>query len=493
MVTRLQPSSKRSEVDGGDSKDHQQKCNGTNDGVSRFHLFLKWFTYKENIVVCAIAAIVFVLHLMMISKPAVFVFDEDFYVPAARSFLTGSGLLNPQHAPLGKLFIAAGIFIFGNNAVGWRIFSIIFGIASIFIFYLIAVQLCRKEITGDEITALDSPVPPKKQSWFTMTTFVPVFATFLFAFENLSFVMAHFAMLDVFYVTFMLLGFLLYLRGNYWWCGVAMALSMLCKIIAFMAILAIIFHWAITRRHEIVAETRHLLYSLRGKKELFHYRALWDMTKILITIVVLWVVLLPIMEYPAARQFLNPVSRTIYMIRYHLRITVTADSSPLSSQPWSWIIHPTSIIYWPASLAYVSGHFALVINSVNPLYLAAISWNIWVLIIPVMLYLTYVVIRARAVKHNVATFSLSWFFGVYLLLIPLALVTDRLMFTSYFYPAVPAVCLGIAWSAWKLWLNMKKEKKRRAIFLSLLTVYAVGTVVIFFFMSPFGGHFLFPG
>ena len=61
--------------------------------------------------------------------------------------------------------------------------------------------------------------------------------------------MAHFAMLDVFYVTFMLLGFLFYLRGKYWWCGVAMGLSVLCKIIAFMAVLVIVFHWALTRRH----------------------------------------------------------------------------------------------------------------------------------------------------------------------------------------------------------------------------------------------------
>jgi predicted membrane-bound dolichyl-phosphate-mannose-protein mannosyltransferase len=459
-------------------------------GEPRLHSFLQWFTHKENIVVCVIAAIVFGLHLLMISKPAVYVFDEDFYIPAARSFLNGGGLLNPQHAPLGKLFIAAGISIFGNNAVGWRIFSIIFGVASIFIFYLITVQLCRTEIAGDEVT-VDSPVPPKKQSWFSMMTFVPVFAAFLFAFENLSFVMAHLAMLDVFYVTFMLLGFLLYLRGNYWWCGVAMALSMLCKIIAFMAILAIVFHWALTRRHEVAAETRHLLRSLRRKKELFHYRALWDMTKILITIFVLWVVLLPLMEYPAAREFFNPISRTIYMLKYHLGVTVAASASPISSQPWSWIIHPTSIIYWPASLAFVSGRFILPINSSNPLYYCSISWNIWILIIPVMLYLTYVVIRSHAVQHNVTVFSLSWFFGVYLLLMPLALVSDRLMFTSYFYPAVPAVCLAIAWSAWKLWSAMRKDNKQRVIFVSLLAVYAVCTIVIFYLMSPFGGHLLF--
>jgi len=463
----------------------------TISGESRLHSFLLWFTHKENIVVCVIAAIVFGLHLLMISKPAVYVFDEDFYVPAAKSFLTGGGLLNAQHAPLGKLIIAAGISIFGDNAVGWRIFSIIFGVASIVIFYLFVVQLCRKEATDDKVISGDRTIPPKNRSWFSLTVFVPVFATFLFAFENLSFVMAHFAMLDVFYVTFMLLGFLFYLRGNYWWCGVAMGVSVLCKIIAVMGILALLIHWALTRRNDIARELRQLLNTLRGKRDLVHYRALRDMTRFLIASAVVWFALLPLLEYPAARQFLNPLSRTIYMLRYHLGVTTTADASPLSSQPWSWVLHPTNIIYWPASLTYVSGHFILLLNSANPLYYASISWNIWVFIIPVMLSLLYEVLKSRAADQSVAAFSLSWFFGVYLLLIPLAIVTDRLMFTTYFYPAIPVVCLGIAWTAWKMWSVMKQDKTRKTIFLSILTLYIIGSLVVFYLMSPFGGRFLF--
>jgi len=45
--------------------------------------------------------------------------------------------------------------------------------------------------------------------WSKPAVFIPVMSTFLFAFENLSFVMAHMAMLDVFYVTFMLWDFVL--------------------------------------------------------------------------------------------------------------------------------------------------------------------------------------------------------------------------------------------------------------------------------------------
>jgi predicted membrane-bound dolichyl-phosphate-mannose-protein mannosyltransferase len=474
-------------VSSSDNYQHRNK-HGT-FSTSRLHSFFTWFTHKENITVCAIAAIILGLHLSIITKPSFVVPNEDIYVRAARSFLTSGGLLNSEHAPLGKLFIAAGIFTFGDNALGWRIFSVIFGVASIFIFYVIAVHLCRKEVNKDDNITLGSPVPTKKQLFFTMTTFVPVFATFLFAFENLSFVLAHLALLDVFYVTFMLLGFLLYLRGQYWWCGFAMGLSMLCKVMAFMAILAIVFYWALTRRNEVTAKIRHILKTPISKNTWTIHGALWDMAKVLISVAVTWFVLLPLLEYPATHQLANPISQTLEMLRFHLNFT--SSPSLIATAPWTWVSSPTSFTYWPLSLSFVSNTWVLAINSNNPLYLAAISWNIWALIIPSMLYIIYETIRYRARQHNVATFVLSWFFGVYLLLIPLELATGRLMFTDYFYPAIPAVCMAISWSAWKMWLAMQKEKKRKVIFMCLFAFYLTSTVTIFFFMSPFGGRFLF--
>jgi len=453
---------------------------------------LKWFTYKENITGCAIALIIFVLHLLTISKPAAMMFDEKYYVPEANSFLHGGGLTILEHPPLGKWLITAGIAVFGNNATGWRISPIIFGTASIFIFYLICVQLTGKEVSGNEKITPDSPELTQRKSWFTMTTFVPVFATFLFAFENLSFIQASIAMLDVFSVTFMLLGFLLYLRGNYLSCGVVMGLAMLCKATALLAITAILLHWVIMYHHEIAIDIRHMTNRLRGQNGISHHSVLWDMGKLLISVAVVWFALLPLLEYPATHQLANPISRTMYMVHFHLNYNTILGSNPNATAPWQWILHPTNIVYWPGSLVWISNHFIMPINAANPLYYASVSWNIWVLIILSILYTTYEVIKHRKLHPIIATFALSWFVGVYILLIPFEIVTKRLMYTYYFYPAIPAFCLAIAWSAWKLWLNMKKEKKRRVIFLSLLAVYAISTIVIFFFMSPFGGRFLIP-
>ena len=459
---------------------------------SRLHSFLTWFRVKENIAVCVMAVIVLVLHLLIISKPPALVFDEKLYIPEAKSFLAGSGLTLPEHPPLGKWLIAGGIAIFGDNPVGWRIPSVLFGVASIFLFYLICGRLVRKEATGDEDGTKEAELR-QRDAWLNMRTLVPVFATFLFAFENLSFIQAQVAMLDVFSVTFMLLGFLLYLRNKYLWCGVVMGLGMLCKATVLLAILALLVHWGFTRRHEISDEIRHVLSKLKRKNSGAHTSALKDMGKLLLAVVVVWLVLLSLLEYPAAHQFTNPISRTLEMLKFHVNLTLSSSGSPIGSAPWTWLSSPTNVIYWPDSTSFhwVAGHWILGINAANPLYYASVSWNIWTLIILAILYSAYEVIRYRKVPHSVAAFALSWFFGVYVLLIPLELATGRLMFTYYFYSAIPAVCLAIAWSGWKLWREMRQEKKRRIVFLGMLTVYAAATLVIFFFMSPFGGHFLF--
>lgn len=59
-------------------------------------------------------------------------FDEVHYLPAAREFLNAwegvaSDYANREHPLLGKLLIAAGMHIFGDNPLGWRIMPLIAG------------------------------------------------------------------------------------------------------------------------------------------------------------------------------------------------------------------------------------------------------------------------------------------------------------------------------------------------------------------------------
>ena len=59
-------------------------------------------------------------------------FDEIHYLPAARELLTGFDYRNPEHPPLGKEIIAAGIALFGDNPWGWRFFPVLAGSATMF-------------------------------------------------------------------------------------------------------------------------------------------------------------------------------------------------------------------------------------------------------------------------------------------------------------------------------------------------------------------------
>ena len=74
----------------------------------------------------------FLLCLWRLWLPSGPFFDEIHYLPAARELLAGYEYRNPEHPPLGKEIIAAGIALFGDNAWGWRIFSALAGALALF-------------------------------------------------------------------------------------------------------------------------------------------------------------------------------------------------------------------------------------------------------------------------------------------------------------------------------------------------------------------------
>jgi dolichyl-phosphate-mannose-protein mannosyltransferase len=392
------------------------------------------------------------MHVVYISDPPMFntsvdpptrnyLGDEVFYVSEANLFLHGQGMERPEHPPVAKWLIAGGIFLFGDNPVGWRSFPILFGFVSIFLFYFICLRLIRRELSSEYADVTVLPNNPQSR-WMKVATFVPVVATFLFATENMSFVLGHIAMLDVFCITFMLAGFLLYLRGNYFLCGVAMGLSMLCKAMALLAVLALLIHLIITRRREITAEVKYLWNRLkRSSNYLVHQSDILKTLFIPLALCLTWFILLPLLQYPATHQWTSPLKSSLDMLNTHLSLNDAGYGSPsgIASNPWKWLIWPDGIYYW-----------------IVPRYLMAIGWTVWVLIIPSIAYLIYEIARYRNTIHEFAWFALSWFAGVYGLLVVLKLVTGRLMYHFYFYPAVPAVCLAIAWFLWKIWGNAQK-------------------------------------
>jgi dolichyl-phosphate-mannose--protein O-mannosyl transferase len=155
------------------------------------------------------------LFLAGLGTPDKFVFDEVHYVPAARQMLGAvpqEPMLNPMHPPLAKQIIALSILTFGDNAWAWRFPATVFGALS-----LVAIYLCG--------LALFSAHRPA------------VAASLIALFNQMLFVQARIAMLDIFALGFSLLGIAAFMHGYrrahphvyFGLAGLAFGLSAACK------------------------------------------------------------------------------------------------------------------------------------------------------------------------------------------------------------------------------------------------------------------------
>jgi len=144
---------------------------------------------------CLISIIIFLTShaalLIGITTPDKFVFDEVHYVPAARQMLEPvmpQPMLNPMHPPLAKQLIALSIRAFGDNPLGWRYPGTLFGA-----FALVAIYLCGLALFRRQSPALA--------------------AALIACFNQMLFVLARTAMLDIFALTFSLFGIAAFLFG----------------------------------------------------------------------------------------------------------------------------------------------------------------------------------------------------------------------------------------------------------------------------------------
>lgn len=367
---------------------------------------------------CLLVPVVLVMHLLVITSPAEPMFDEQHYVPDARSIIEGNGTTRTEHPPLGKLLVASGILVFGDNPYGWRLGPVIFGLLGIVFLYLI----CRR---------LGMP---------RLATF---FAVFLVAFENLSFVQAGIAMLDVYSVTFMLAAFWLYLRGNYPPAAVMVGLSILTKLTGALGLFVIGLHWLVAGRNR----PWHFISSM-----------------LLAPVTVL--LLLPLFDYLTTGRFVDPIYSLRTMMGLSGSLTFESATHPSLSRPWEWVLRPLLMPYW-----------------YEPHYTAAISFTIWAFIIPGVGYMLFRAIRYRC---SAALFSLSWFIGTYLLWIPFSLITDRISFVYYFYPAVGSVSIALGMGLSRL-VDLYRSNRRNKVSqlaMAVVVVYLIIHLTVFIGLSP---------
>jgi dolichyl-phosphate-mannose-protein mannosyltransferase len=447
---------------------------------NRWLRFLHW----EHLGLFVILAITLVFHFIAIERPNSIVWDEKWYVGDARSIISDTGELRPEHPPLAKLFITAGeyifdgfktpeedtgatntlfidtietnpyivdvsdasffkagttirieseqmnvisvdaaknqisvergaggttvanhtarqtIYVYTDNAFGWRFFSVVFGTGGIVVFYFI----CRK----------------LKLSWKAT-----MLATFFFAFEDMTFIHSGLALLDVYMVTFMLLTVWFYLKEGYILSAIFLALSAECKLTGTLIIIALFLHWLIYRRSKWQWFFGSLVLSA-----------------------FFFVFFLVIFDYFIYGHFANPFTRIYGMLNGTAINDFTDPKLSISSRPWTWI-YPQWV-----QLYYNSPNVPFIVYSYDPQYISFISSTVQILIIPAIGYMVY-----RAVRGSqTAGLIVLWFLAVYVLWIPLDIITNRVTFVFYFLPVTPAICIALGMG---LGTAMDRLKARR--------------------------------
>jgi len=146
---------------------------------------------RSAVIAVAIFLIAHLALLIGLAAPEKFVFDEVHYVPAARQMLSptvSQPLLNPMHPPLAKELIAASIATFGDNAFGWRYPATLFGALAI-----VAVYLCGLALFAAQGRAIA--------------------AALIAGFNQMVYVQARIAMLDIFALGLSLLAIAAFMHG----------------------------------------------------------------------------------------------------------------------------------------------------------------------------------------------------------------------------------------------------------------------------------------
>jgi dolichyl-phosphate-mannose--protein O-mannosyl transferase len=380
---------------------------------------------RSAVIAVAIFLVGHLALLIGLATPEKFVFDEVHYVPAARQMLTpamSQPMLNPMHPPLAKELIAASIAAFGDNAFGWRYPATLFGALA-----LVAIYLC-----GLALFSAQGPA---------------IAAALIAAFNQMLYVQARIAMLDIFALGFGLLATAAFMHGFgrerphalFAAAGALFGLAAACKwsglfplgvCIVVVAVIRLMQGWS-----TLFADAR---------PDDWYRPALWPGLKL--HHVALCFAILPAMTYLAAFVPLHGVSLPD-LIEAQRRIfadnttTAIAGHTYMSSWPsWPLLARPVWFLFDKTT----GDNVAAIVFLGNPLVL-------WPALLALVIVLRDFIVARRWDAFLIAAF----YFGPWL---AWALLPRTLGFIYYYLPAATAASLALVYvlrrkglPRWLLW------------------------------------------
>jgi len=337
-------------------------------------------------------------------------FDEGYYIPAAHNILrlepfpsdpylyAHDGIDPNLEHPIGaKRLIAASISVFGDNAFGWRLPSVVCGTLAILFVYLLARRLTNRHdiaLSAAALTALDP----------------------------MMLVHSRVAMLDIFVVTFLLAGLYAYVVGRPIIAGLMIAAATCSKLtgIAGLVVIAIFEagrmwigrsrppRWSIARLRppalvfaSVLAFVPSILFALNFGHSVFPNP--WD---------------------------------NLFCVYTHQAATYSFQSpGPIpQSAPWEWLLNREEITYFKQGVLDLRGLY-------NPFLVFAFA--------PVLVGTTYDFFRKRS---ELSLLVLAIIGGCYLPLVAASMQTPRETYLYYFLPTLPALAMGASALVYQTWM-----------------------------------------
>jgi dolichyl-phosphate-mannose-protein mannosyltransferase len=341
--------------------------------------------------------------------------DERFYIDAARIILgwhvapgnpyagMPAGIdPNPEHPPLGKLIFAGSMKVLGDDPLGWRLPSILAGIVSIVLVYLIV-----RAAASDE--------------WLA------VIAASIFAFDNLVFVQSRVGMLDMPMLVFLLLAVWLWMLRRPLLAGAACGVAALVKEPAVYGVLgllalalgAVAWQWARTRTWNRPALLQ-ALFLVGGF--------------VAVSFFGLWILDLAVTPYNTPWAHLRAMEHYAFLLKR------PGGPAGVESWPWQWASNQVQMPFYELDESLsVGGHeigsrpVIRFVAAMNPIILGAGA-----------LAFAYVVWRAWRIRDRLSLWVVAWIGANYFLYFPLALISHRTMYIFYFLPTMPALAVATA-------------------------------------------------